>query len=88
MARRRTYKHRIPQLSDAEYNAKLAEQGGRCACCNRVPKGRRLNGDHSHKTGQRRGLLCFPCNYYVINAIDKFNVDPERVAEYYRKYGK
>ena len=33
-------------------------------------------------------VLCFPCNYYVINAIDKFNVDPEKVAEYYRKYGK
>jgi hypothetical protein len=88
MARRRSKKYIIPQLSTEEYEKQLAEQGGHCACCDRVPKGRRLNGDHSHKTGQRRGLLCFPCNYYVINAIDKFNVDPERVAEYYRKYGK
>lgn len=51
---------RIPALSDDEYAATLAAQGGRCAIpgCPRTPKTRRFHTDHDHKTGQVRGLLC------------------------------
>ena len=43
----------------------LARQGGRCAICDRVIKGR-VNGgatlDHCHDTGVIRGVLCRTCN--------------------------
>jgi len=50
------------------YNKKLAEQNGACAICKNPEtakiKGRtlRLAVDHSHKSGQARGLLCLACN--------------------------
>lgn len=50
-------------LTPEEYDALLAEQGGRCAIC-RIATGKtkRLAVDHDHATGQVRGLLCSPCN--------------------------
>lgn len=46
-----------------EYNAKLEEQGGVCAICEEECKtGGRLDIDHSHLTGEVRGLLCRRCN--------------------------
>ena len=43
----------------ADYNRMLKTQGGRCAICGRKPsKTRRLDVDHSHKSGRIRGLLC------------------------------
>jgi hypothetical protein len=51
---------KIERLSDDDYAALLAEQGGRCAIqgCERTPKTRRFHTDHDHRTGQIRGLLC------------------------------
>ena len=93
MARRR--KFAVPQLTDDEYYAQLLKQHGGCWICGREPKQRRLAGDHSHRkqamglpiSETRRGLLCFPCNRYVVGAIERFRLDPERVAEYFREFG-
>lgn len=49
-------------ITEADYNAMLAAQGGGCAICGNPPKTRRLHVDHDHKTGRVRGLLCFRCN--------------------------
>lgn len=49
-------------LSDDEYTALLAAQGGGCAICGATPKTRRLHTDRDHKTGRVRGLLCHRCN--------------------------
>ena len=49
-------------LSAEEYESMLAEQGGGCAICGRLPKAKRLNVDHDHVTGEVRGLLCYVCN--------------------------
>lgn len=49
-------------ITDAEYDQRLAEQGGGCAICGTPPKTRRLAVDHDHKTGAIRGLLCHRCN--------------------------
>lgn len=48
----------------AEYEARLAAQGGRCACCGtEEPRGAgSFRVDHDHETGVVRGLLCNPCN--------------------------
>lgn len=51
---------------EREYFFKL--QKGRCAICDKPQSAfkRRLNLDHSHKTFQIRGLLCYRCNKFVV----------------------
>ena len=52
------------KLSSTDYYALFELQGGRCAICHVTPEemGERLAVDHSHATGDVRGLLCRPCN--------------------------
>ncbi len=67
-----------------QYAAAEKEQGGKCAICLQ-PTPRRLDGDHNHKTGKRRGLLCNAHNLMLGFAND----DPailEAAAAYLRKY--
>lgn len=60
-------------ISVDEYDAMLAEQGGVCAVCSRLPTpGISLHVDHDHETGRIRGLLCFRCN----NALGDLEDDP------------
>ena len=69
-------------VDDAGYAAMLEAQDGHCALCPNTPKSRRLHVDHDHRTGQVRGLLCFPCN----RALPSY-VTPEwleRAAAYLR----
>jgi hypothetical protein len=42
-----------------EFDALVSEQGGVCAIC-RAPDPEHV--DHSHATGDVRGILCFNCN--------------------------
>jgi hypothetical protein len=60
-ALRRKYGIQIEQ-----YDAMLADQGGRCAICRSVDTGsptrRYFSVDHDHVTGVVRGLLCISCN--------------------------
>jgi Recombination endonuclease VII len=49
-------------ITQADYEALLAQQSGVCAVCKEAPKGRALDVDHCHETGQVRGLLCRSCN--------------------------
>jgi hypothetical protein len=56
-------------VTPEEYDRLLAKQDGHCALCPAVPKTRRLDTDHDHKTGQVRGLLCHRCNRALPNWI-------------------
>lgn len=70
------YRHRKHSLkrkfgiTEADYDAMLAEQGGVCAICGRRPETLKRGGkpakfldvDHCHTTGKVRGLLCLLCN--------------------------
>jgi hypothetical protein len=54
-------------LSVADFNRMVADQNGRCAICETVPKQSQespsgLVVDHNHETGAVRGLLCPSCN--------------------------
>lgn len=50
-------------LTNTEYEAIKAEQGGVCAICQRATgESRRLSVDHDHNSLFTRGLLCRPCN--------------------------
>jgi hypothetical protein len=69
---------RVFGLSSDQYAAMLADQGGGCALCGRIPPpGRSLHVDHHHATGVVRGLLCFRCNA----GIGQFREDPIRLAD-------
>ncbi len=57
--------------SEEWYERKMMEQGRVCAICGQAERAkcnrgdgsvRRLAGDHNHKTGEMRGLLCNFCN--------------------------
>ena len=68
-------------MTQEEWLAMLAKQGGVCAVCRKLPKNGRLCTDHEHtprwkklpaeERKQRvRGMLCFFCNqYYCGRAI-------------------
>lgn len=64
--RLRTNSAALPILTPAEdIVAIVREQGGyRCAICNNT--GPNLAHDHSHETGEFRGILCETCNKYRI----------------------
>jgi hypothetical protein len=49
---------------DSPYEEWVEMFGERCAIClrERSEKDRRLQRDHDHLTGKRRGLLCHRCN--------------------------
>src|ERR1039457_4157337 len=54
-------------ITVAQYDAMLVRQGGSCAICRKPPTGRRLAVDHAHDETKRvRGLLCFPCNKFLV----------------------
>lgn len=59
------------RLTEEEYAAVLAFQGGVCAGCGRPPNGINLAVDHDHKTGRIRGLLCWLCNRAIGIVRDK-----------------
>jgi phage-related protein len=53
-------------LTPEEYQQILEAQNGKCAICKKKETfdqtGKELAVDHSHKTGEVRGLLCQTCN--------------------------
>lgn len=62
--RRRDLKRRYG-ITPGDYDLLLAVQGGVCAICARHPRTQNLAVDHSHRTGQIRGLLCSTCNRHL-----------------------
>lgn len=63
---RRQYQRRWRYgITQAEYDQRLAKQGGVCALCDGRPEDSVrgvLAVDHDHLTGAVRGLLCIRCN--------------------------
>jgi hypothetical protein len=55
----------------ADYNARVAEQKGRCAICKRKPR-EPLQVDHCHRRKRVRRLLCGSCN----RGLGHFRDDP------------
>lgn len=47
-----------------------------CAVCGKPPTEQRLSVDHSHETGEVRGLLCNNCN----SGIGRFKDNPETLV--------
>lgn len=60
------------RLTEADFDALMAFQGGRCAVSGRPPGKKRLNIDHRHDTGEIFGLLSFTIN----KGLAYFNDDP------------
>lgn len=65
-AQARTQKLKSYGLDEAQYQAMLTEQGGKCAICGSrhglASRSYPLYVDHCHTTGKVRGLLCQRCN--------------------------
>lgn len=74
-------------LTVEQYDAMLAEQGGRCFLCKALPGKKRLAVDHSHESGAVRRLLCSICNtrlgvYQLLKAEGTFAVFERYLAEF------
>jgi hypothetical protein len=85
---------RVFGISLAQYELKLAEQGGVCAVCGKpewvvgqAERVKRLAVDHDHKTGKIRGLLCNNCNRALGMLYDDVSL-VLNMAAYLRRYGK
>jgi len=69
-------------ITQAQYDAMLAAQGGVCAICHKSETHARggkvlpLVVDHNHDTGAVRALLCYVCNF----AIGLLYDDPHLLA--------
>jgi hypothetical protein len=65
---KRTY-----NLDPAEYEQRMAEQGGSCAICHgQCELNSRLSVDHDHASGKIRAFLCNRCNV----GLGRFREDP------------
>ena len=61
--RAREWKRLGIDFDNERYDKMLQQQNGVCKLCGNQPERRqRLAVDHSHTTGEIRGLLCYPCN--------------------------
>lgn len=65
---RSNYLLRVFGITEGDYNFLFKQQCGKCAVCGKSASNfkYRLSIDHDHFTGEIRGLLCVPCNRYVI----------------------
>jgi hypothetical protein len=66
--RKRSHLARKYGMTQSDWDAMFAAQGGVCALCKvpgRVGKHGKLAVDHCHATGRVRGLLCTPCNISI-----------------------
>lgn len=73
-AQRDAYYRRTFGISADDFDAILAEQGGGCAICGKLPdRAASLHLDHCHDTGAIRGILCLSCN----QGLGKFREDAD-----------
>lgn len=84
-ARQRKYHlRRKYAMTDADFQALVVAQGGKCACCGTIAG---LVIDHDHASGSVRSLLCQPCN----KGLGCFYDDPAKLrlaAEYLEKHNE
>jgi len=73
-------------ITAKEYDAKLQEQGGRCAICQSRPVSQRLAVDHNHQTNAVRGLLCKRCNHDLLGAAHDDVAILRRAVAYLEHY--
>lgn len=86
LERERQRRFRTYGITEAEYDAMLASQGGCCAICRTdTPTVKGWAIDHCHESGMVRGILCARCN----SAIGLLGEDPQaiaRAAEYVSRH--
>ena len=85
---RKWNRFKISGFTQEEYDAKLEEQGHRCAICKTTDSGpMAFHADHNHATGQKRGVLCHKCNTGLGLLKDDINILCSAI-EYLNHYTK
>lgn len=71
--RREAWKVQGIAITIDQWKTLLDKQQGKCAICERPEKNfkKALAVDHDHITGEIRGLLCFSCNRFLVNLIER-----------------
>lgn len=90
IAQRRWHLNKHYNITQEDFDKKLAEQNGGCEICGRKPNGEqryRIVVDHCHLTGTNRGLLCDLCNTALGKLGDNIEI-LNNCINYLKKYGK
>lgn len=83
---RRYWPHLTLKQCEIERQKLSDRQEGCCAICKKPETHfkKRLAVDHSHVTGKVRGLLCYPCNKFLVG---RFTIEKAYILlEYLVKY--
>jgi hypothetical protein len=88
MPRKKYYfNYKTYNMRASDYQMMLDDQNGGCAICGAKPeKGKRLDIDHDHETGEVRGLLCGLHNRLLGMGQDDPNI-LRRAADYLESGG-
>lgn len=73
--RRNSYLIKKYNITLQQYLDRFKQQNESCKLCGKHQSNfkRRFAVDHCHETGIVRGLLCFPCNKFLISKINSSN---------------
>lgn len=88
----RSYQRKKNGFTDELFEKRFAEQNNSCAICNSVYSTKKMDnkkdwhGDHNHKTGTPRGILCASCNT-LLGRIESAGFDwVDKAKKYLQKY--
>lgn len=83
----RRYRLSLYGITPEQYDMMLAAQGGGCAICHQVQRGKRkMAVDHCHETGRVRAILCYGCNRWL-GIYQKFRNGVAEYDAFLEKYG-
>lgn len=75
---------KYPGMTVKRYEKMLEAQDGVCLLCKKPKIKNRLCIDHSHKTGEIRGLLCNYCNF-LVGCVENYPILIQKIFGYLEK---
>lgn len=73
-------------ITPEEWEALFNRQGRKCPICKRSEIGKeQWHVDHNHETKSIRGILCGPCNRFIVPAVEHYRELIPKVLDYLKQ---